>query len=276
MKKFYFRSAAPVLAPLGAALFLGAALLFGGCAKPRTANNNDTSGSANNAVATNSTSDTSSTRSSEPTPEAAEEQKELVKPAAGTGNVQGKVQYNDKPAANILVTLSEKFSTIFGASGKSYTARTNKDGIFVIKNVTPKEYEGLTARVFDTPMVVFMQSGIMSAKKYSVAANQTLFIDTTNLFKADLKIVNPKASSSNAGNLVFKWQAYPAAAYYKVSLYADNFKNSTNVYDQRVDGTTFSPDKPLNKDAYRVQIAAYNASDRKLAESPDAYKFKVQ
>src|SRR6188474_2782931 len=76
---------------------------------------------------------------------------EKVKPAPGTGNVQGKVLYNGAPVENIDVRLCETFSRFLsGCGGKIYTAKTDKDGDFVITNVPPKEYEGLTVRVFDT------------------------------------------------------------------------------------------------------------------------------
>src|ERR1044071_6749231 len=67
---------------------------------------------------------------------------EKVKPAPGTGNVQGKVLYNNAPVANIEVKLCETFSRfVSGCSGKIYTAKTDKDGDFVITNVPPKQYE---------------------------------------------------------------------------------------------------------------------------------------
>src|SRR5215467_2189401 len=73
---------------------------------------------------------------------------EKVKPAPGTGNVQGKVLYNNAPVENIEVKLCETFSRFLsGCGGKIYTAKTDKDGDFVITNVPPKEYEGLTVKV---------------------------------------------------------------------------------------------------------------------------------
>ncbi|MEP6708433.1 MAG: hypothetical protein ABJC05_12980, partial [Pyrinomonadaceae bacterium] len=69
---------------------------------------------------------------------------EKVKPAPGTGNVQGKVLYNNKPAENIKVQLCETFSRFLGGcGGQIYTARTDKDGEYVITNVPPKSYEAL-------------------------------------------------------------------------------------------------------------------------------------
>ena len=113
---------------------------------------------------------------------------EKVKPAPGTGNVQGKVLYNGAPVENIDVKLCETFSRFLsGCGGKIYTAKTDKDGDFVITNVPPKEYEGLTVRVFDTDSYVFATTGIagISATKYNVVANETLFVEPTNLFKGD-------------------------------------------------------------------------------------------
>src|SRR5918911_5246025 len=73
---------------------------------------------------------------------------EKVKPAPGTGNVQGKVLYNGKPVENIDVKLCETFSRFLGGcSGKSYSARTDKNGEYVITNAERMVYEGLLARV---------------------------------------------------------------------------------------------------------------------------------
>src|SRR5882724_6489863 len=49
---------------------------------------------------------------------------EKVKPAPGTGNVQGKVLFNGKPVENIEVKLCETFNRFLGGcGGKTYTAR---------------------------------------------------------------------------------------------------------------------------------------------------------
>src|SRR4029078_12066268 len=53
---------------------------------------------------------------------------EKIKPAAGTGNVQGKVLFNSKPAENIEVKLCEKFSRyLSGCGGQNYTARAEQE-----------------------------------------------------------------------------------------------------------------------------------------------------
>lgn len=204
---------------------------------------------------------------------------EKVKPAPGTGNVQGKVLYNSKPVENIEVKLCETFSQYLGGcSGKSYTARTDKNGEYVITNVEPKEYEGLLARVFDTDSYVFATSGIggISSSKYEVSADRTLFVSPTNLFKGDLKVLNPKAGAKvSAQNLELKWESYADAAYYKFSIYPEDSSITSPYINERVEGTSFSIDKPLAKGTYRWQVEAYNNADKKLSENSRDIKFTI-
>ena len=204
---------------------------------------------------------------------------EKVKPATGTGNVQGKVLYNSKPAENIEVKLCETFNRFLGGcSGKTFTAKTDSEGVYVITNVPPQTYEALLARVFDTDSSIFATSGIagISAAKYEVVADKTLFVTTTHLFKSDLKIVNPKAAAkvSNQG-LELKWDSYPDAVYYKLSVYANDHNVTSPYVNKRVDGTSFSVDTPLEKGTYRWKVEAYNSDDRKLAESDDGIEFTI-
>jgi hypothetical protein len=214
------------------------------------------------------------------TPDAAAEAgPEKAKPAPGMGNVQGKVFYNNKPAPNIEVKLCETFSRfVSGCGGKIYSARTDSDGIYVIANVPPKAYEALTARVFDTDEYVFATSGFagISAAKYEVTADKTLFINTTHLFKSDLKLTNPKAAAKvSTQGLELKWEPYPEAAYYKVSIYPNDHLVTSPYTNKRVDGTSFSLDQPLKNGTYRWQVTAFNGQDRKLAESPDDIEFTI-
>jgi len=207
------------------------------------------------------------------------EQVEKVKPAPGTGNVQGKVLYNGKPVENIDVRLCETFSRFLsGCGGKIYTAKTDKDGDYVITNVPPKEYEALTVRIFDTDGYVFATTSFgISATKYKVEADKTLFVEPTNLFKGDLKLTDPKAGSTISGDAVeFKWDAYPDAAYYKLTLTPDEHLSESRYTSQRVDGTSFKATKPLDKGGYRWKVEAFNSADKKLSESADDITFTVQ
>lgn len=205
---------------------------------------------------------------------------EKEKPAAGKANVQGKVLYNEKPAADIEVKLCEKFSRfIGGCSGETFTTKTDQSGEYLIKDVPPGVYEGLTAKVFNTRYYVFATSGIVGSAKYQIDADKTFFAPDTSLFKSDLKLLNPKAGAKlAASDIEVKWDAYPDAAYYKFSIHADSESGATTEYDyinKRVDGTSFVLDKPLAPGSYSCQVVAFNSNDVKLSESADDIKFSV-
>ena len=215
-----------------------------------------------------------------PAPGGGETGVEKVKPAPGTGNVQGKVLYNGKPVENIEVKLCEKFNRFFGGCGdsKTYTARTDKDGEYVITNVEPKTYEGLLVRVFDTDSFVFATTGLagLSSTKYEVQPDKTLFVSPSNIFKGDLKLLNPKAGAKvSAQNLELKWEPYPEAAYYKFSMFPEEAGASAPYVGERVEATAFAVEKPLQKGTYRWQVEAYNGANQKLSESDRDIKFTV-
>ena len=206
---------------------------------------------------------------------------EKEKPAPGTGNVQGKAMFNEQPAVGVEAKLCEKFNQFFGGcSGKTYTAKTDPAGEYLIKNVPPGIYEGLTVKVFDTPYFVFATSGIISAAKYGIEADKTYFAPDSHLFKSDLKISTPKAGSKVAPESIeVKWDAYPDAAYYKMSIHADTASGAETEDDfinKRVDDVAFTLDKPLTPGSYTVKVEAYNRNDRKLAQSSDDMKFNVK
>lgn len=205
---------------------------------------------------------------------------EKEKPEAGKGNVQGKVFYNQQPAAGIQVKLCEKFSQYFGGcSGQTFTSKTDSGGEYLIKNVPPGIYEGLTVKVFDTDYYVFATSGIVQSAKYKIEEGETFFAPDTNLFKSDLKLLSPKAGSKiGASNIEVKWDAYPDAAYYKFSIYADTSSGAATEYDyinKRVDGLSYVLDKPLAPGSYTCRVEAFNGNDVKLSQSSDDIKFTV-
>lgn len=205
---------------------------------------------------------------------------EKEKPDSGKANVQGKVFYNEKPAANIEVKLCEKFNQYFGGcSGQTFTAKTDGAGEYLIKNVPPGIYEGLTAKVFDTPYYVFATSGFVASARYKIEADATFFAPDSNLFKSDLKLVSPKAGAKlGPENIEVKWESYPDAAYYKFSINADSSSGAQTNYDyinKRVDGTSYVLDKPLAAGAYACTVTAYNGNDVKVAESSGDIKFTV-
>ncbi|HEU4594231.1 MAG TPA: hypothetical protein VFS10_03600 [Pyrinomonadaceae bacterium] len=205
---------------------------------------------------------------------------EKEKPSPGKGNVQGKAFFNGQPAAGVEVQLCEKFSRfVGGCGGEKFTTKTDDAGEYLIKDVPPRIYEGLTVKVFDTPYYVFATSGIVQSAKYNVEEGKTFFAPDTHLFKQDLKLLSPKAGSKvGPDNIEVKWASYPDAAYYKMSIYADTASGAKSEYDfinRRVEGESFSLDKPLSPGAYTARVDAFNDKDLKLAQSPGDIKFTV-
>lgn len=202
---------------------------------------------------------------------------EKTKPAAGKGNVQGKVLFNEQPVEGIEVKICETFSAIIGirCTGKTLTTKTGSDGVFVLANLEPMTYGGLTAKVFKSNYYIYPQEGIMSPQKFTVEADKTTFTPDINLFKDDVKITNPKSGAkADAKSLELKWDTYPDAAYYKVSLFPDA-GGTPPVSGERVEDPTYAVTEELINGKYRMKVEAFNSNDRKLAESSADIKFTV-
>lgn len=253
-----------------------AALFISGCKSSREANSNQP-------VSTNTNTSKTSAPPVKPAadgtiPSGTGVEKE--KPAAGTGNAQGKVFYNGQPVEGVEVKLCETFSQyLSGCGGETFTTKTDSNGEYLFKNVPPRIYEGLVVKVFNTNYYIFATSGIVQSAKYRIEEGQTFFAPDTHLFKNDLKLLNPKAGSKiGASNIEVKWEAYPDAAYYKFSIYADSSTEAKTEYDyinKRVDGLSYALDKPLSPGSYTCKVEAYNGNDIKLAQSSSDIKFAV-
>lgn len=261
-----------------AAVFLSlSAALASGC-KPSGEANSNAAGVANSGNAANAAKPTTKVDSDGTIASGTGVEKE--KPSPGKANVQGKALYNGQPAAGVEVKLCEKYSRfVGGCGGEMFKTTTDDKGEYLFKDVPPRIYEGLAVKVFDTPYEVFATSGIVSAAKYKVEEGKTFFAPDTNLFKQDLKLLSPKAGSQIAPeNIEVKWDSYPDAAYYKMSIHADTASGAKAEYDfigRRVDGQSFTLNKPLAPGSYNPRVEAYNANDIRLAQTPGDIKFTV-
>jgi hypothetical protein len=272
-------NAMPIKSRRAVVTILLLAILMWGCKSSGNLNSNSTNQSANKSSSKTGTTASSSQPNDDGTiPSGTGVEKE--KPAPGTGNVQGKALYNGQPAAGVEVKLCETFNQYFGGcKGETFTTKTDSAGEYLIKNVPPKIYEGLIVKVFDTDYYVFATSGIIQSAKYKIEEGQTFFAPDANLFKNDLKLLNPRAGSKvGPANIEVKWDAYPDAAYYKFSIYADSSSGATTEYDyinKRVDGLSYVLDKPLSPGSYTCKVEAYNSNDIKLSQSASDIKFTV-
>ncbi|HKS27919.1 MAG TPA: hypothetical protein VJS44_08875 [Pyrinomonadaceae bacterium] len=269
----------PVKSRSAAALILLLAVSVMGCKFSRDAASNSSNQPANTSTSTANKSKSPVKPNDDGTiPSGTGEEKE--KPAPGKGNVQGKALYNGQPAAGVEVKLCEKFNQYFGGcSGETFTAKTDSGGEYLIKNVQPRVYEGLIVKVFETNYYVFATSGIVQSAKYKIEEDKTFFAPDAHLFKNDLKLQTPKAGAKiSPDNIEVKWDAYPDAAYYKFSIYADTSSGAKTEFDyinKRVDGLSYTLDKPLTPGSYTCKVEAFNGDDIKLSQSSSDIKFSV-
>lgn len=241
---------------------------------------------ANSSTATNKSSTTAANRppttssedsgysQSQPAPS----DKSVPAPEAGNAQVWGQVLYNSQPVEKIEVKLCQTLNSFtMQCGGKTFRTETDKDGVFLMQKVPPMEYQGLTVKVFTSNFYVFEASMAGMPKKYKLEADKTFFVTPTNLFKGDLKALSPKAGSkTNSANLELKWQEYPDADYYKMSLIWSGKDYKTSPYvSERVDGTTFTIDKPIDDGQYWFQLEAFNDKDVKIAQSDRTYKITL-
>ena len=194
-----------------------------------------------------------------------------VKPPAGMGNAQGRVLWNEKPAVGVEVKLCQDISFINGCGGKTFSAKTDKDGNYTIDAVKPGDY-GLAVRVFNTDNFVYPTSGNLTAAKYHVEAGKTLDIRATNLFKTDLQTLSPKAGEVvKISQPKLTWKPYPNAATYEVTLAGKGSESQTF----KTAATSGTPETPLLNGPYDLKIVARNANDIKIAQTSSATPFKV-
>jgi len=210
------------------------------------------------------TTKTEGTKTTMPAPER--------KPPAGMGNAIGQVLFDGKPAANIEVQLCQEISTVFGGcTGTTYSGKTDKDGFYIIDKVKPGEYS-LRARVFTTNYYIYHTSGILSAAKLKVEADQSTPVGTMNLWKSDIVVLSPKNGETvKSGKPKFAWKAYPSAANYKVTIRTK--EGNSNSFG--TSSTSGSPDTALLNGDYKWNIEATNAEGTKLAALAEDISFKV-
>lgn len=203
---------------------------------------------------------------------------EKQKPAEGKANVQGKVLYNEKPQAGIEVKLCESFSQFYGGcSGENFVTKTDANGEYLLANVTPKVYQGLLIKVFNTKNYIFATQGFgISSAEYKLDADKTFFAPASNLFKDDLKLQSPKDNAKvSASDLTIKWEAYPEAVYYKLYLTPEEYDAESNFAESRIEANEYKVNKTLKAGGYTLRLEAFNNRNIKLAELREDITFNV-
>lgn len=194
-------------------------------------------------------------------------------PADGTGNVYGEIRWNGTGAAGLEVELCADFSSFSGCGSKPVTGKTDENGRYLFKDVEPGVY-ALSVRVFDSDDWLYISSGILSSAEFEVEAGETLVIGVQNIFKLDVKLLEPTNGSKVAGQEVqLDWDDYPEADYYKVSMYPD--EGDAILIDKRVNESSLQVDLlPVNC-GYRWSVEAFSSDRIKISETAEQFDFVV-
>ena len=194
-------------------------------------------------------------------------------PASGKGNVFGEIRWNGAGAADLEVLLCADFSSFSGCGGEEFLTTTDADGQYLFEDVDPGVY-ALSVRVFDSDDWLYISSGILSSAEFEVEAGETLTIGRQNIFKLDVNPEEPANGSKVAATEVtLKWQPYPDADYYKLSMYPD--EGDAILIDKRVNEATLTVDLlPVNC-GYRWRVEVFNSDRIKIAEMAEDFDFVV-
>lgn len=188
---------------------------------------------------------------------------EITPPVEGKGNVAGLVLWNDQPVPKAAVWLCEGFS---GGCTGIYQYRTNTDanGYYVFKNVTPGKYL-VAINSFSTGWFIFYFDADGS-KEQEVSAGKNLVLDPWSIWKFNLSATTPRIDKVLAEAMpTFKWDAYPDAVYYQISI--DDINFNPIVEEERVDGIEFIPAQPLVTCRFYWNVEAFNAQGVKIAST---------
>jgi len=200
-------------------------------------------------------------------------------PAAGTGNVAGKVIWNDQPVPDAEVKLCAEVKILAGCEGFEMSGTTDQEGRYFFANVPPGEYVFL-ARIPGEETWTY-RAKFMTPIKETVKEGETLTVKELSTIKSNLKLSYPMDKADiETTTPILEWDAYPEAAYYEVAFQYETLGVVLLSGDQRrteepkFDVSTTLP-TPLQPGKYVWWVKAYNAHHSQIAESRNHYHFVV-
>lgn len=195
-------------------------------------------------------------------------------PPPGTGNVRGRVLWNGQPVVDVEVKLCEKVSLFGGCSGLETGTRTDEGGRYLLAGIAPGQYS-LVVQAPDGNGWLYITAGLgISAREYTVVADQVLNVGDQHTYKSDLTLTGPADDSQvDSANPTLTWELYPEAAYYE--LYLSPEKGSAIYTSHQVDDIQVTPAVPLIDCSYTWKVEAFNAQRIKIAEADGYHHFTV-
>ncbi len=190
----------------------------------------------------------------------------LTPPSKGVANVAGLVLWNHQPVAHGAVWLCKGW-TFYGGC-LDYKTNTDSNGYYVFHNVIPGSYL-VAMNSFGSSWYIFYFDA-KGNDKQAVVADQTLIFDPWSIWKLDLNVVYPADGKAISDPLpTLKWDPYPDAAYYQVTL--DDEKGKSIAKNARVTGTAYTPATPLVNCHYKWFVDAFTADGVLIAVSASRF-----
>jgi hypothetical protein len=183
---------------------------------------------------------------------------DIPRAAEGRANVLGLVLWNDQPVIKSAVWLckGEKYSSVECIERQS--VNTDRNGYFVFINVIPGTYN-IRINSFGLNWWQYLES-------QTILADQNVILHPWNVYKLDLHVTNPgNGKTISEAVPTFKWDAYPQATYYQVSLYDE--KGKWAAQNEIVYGNEFTPAQPLVACKYFWYVEAFNSKGTLISHS---------
>lgn len=199
-------------------------------------------------------------------------------PAVGRGTIYGQILHNDRsPAARITVLFCQNFSLSGGCPNDGYSVTTNADGTYIVTEVMPGFYSlAIYPQGTGNMPVQYASEMALRAQQFEVERNERLTIEPIVLFANDLQVLVPGETvflpkNVNASDIArpveFRWQPYPGAVRYEISLAPE--RGGAIWVNEAVKADRITAVLPRLYCHYYWQVSAYDSVDVKIASSPN-------
>lgn len=194
-------------------------------------------------------------------------------PAAGTGNVYGRLLWNGQPVVGATVRLCDEVEFMGGCQGLEYSTTSDENGVYLFTDIDPITY-ALTYQDPVTQDWFYITSGLLNAADFEVSADQVLNAGDLNIVKYDMTLLEPADESQLSDpRPTLAWEAYAEAEYYEIVL-SPQRGSSIFLFEELVE-TSIAPPVDLLNCNYGWYLKAYNSQGIQIAETEGIWHFDM-